>query len=307
MRPKEYLVLFVLAALWGTSFLFIKVAVEDLSPLTLVFLRLAIGAAGLLLCTLGQASVMKGWHRHIKAYTIVTLFNAVFPYLALSWGEQYITSGMTAILNATTPLILIIISCWWPGGERLTWLRIIAVITGFLGVGILVGPSAFSASTSHLALLGALAVISAAASYALAGLLARKLLAGLPLLQQATGQIGMGALVLAPLASVGLVLQPITHVPSVWVISSVLALSLGGTTIAYLCYFWLLERVGATRTLIVTYLLPCMAVVYGAVWLHEVISINALGGLVLVLLGIFLAGQKSDSATLGWKLFSWRK
>src|SRR5436305_2833729 len=307
MRPKEYLVLFALAALWGASFLFIKVAVEDLSPLTLVFMRMAIGAAGLVICALGQSSVMKGWHKHVKAYTIVTLFNAVIPYLAISWGEQFITSGMAAILNATTPLMLVIISLWWPGGERLTWLRFIAVIVGFLGVGILVGPSAFSSHASDLNMLGALAVISGATSYAFAGLLARRLLAGLPLMQQATGQTGMGALLLAPMAGVGLVIQPITHIPSAWVIGSVLALSLGGTTIAYLCYFWLLEHVGATRTLIVTYLLPCMALIYGAVLLHESVSINALGGLVLVLFGIFLAGQKSDAMMPRWRLLSWRK
>jgi len=304
MRPKEYLVLFTLAALWGASFLFIKVAIDDLSPLTLVFIRMVIGAAGLLLFVLCQSSVMKGWHKHIKAFTVVTIFNAIIPYLAISWGEQYITSGMAAILNATTPLVLVIISMWWPGGERLTWLRLIAVILGFLGVGMLVGPSVFSFHASDLTLIGALAVIIGAASYAFAGLLARKLLAGLPLMQQATGQIGMGALLLAPVAGVGLVIQPLTHVPSVWVIASVLALSLGGTTIAYLCYFWLLEHVGATRTLIVTYLLPCMALIYGAILLHEPISINGLGGLALVLVGIFLAGQKSDTKLPLWKPLS---
>src|SRR6266851_6719893 len=106
--------------------------------------------------------------------------------------------------------------------------------------------------------------------------------------------MGMGALILAPIAGIALAVQPPTHAPSFWAIASVLTLALGGTSLAYICYYWLIQRVGPTRTLIVTYLLPCMALVYGALLLHEVVSINAIGGLVLVLLGIFFAGKKTE-------------
>jgi len=293
MRTKEYLVLFLLAALWGASFLFIKVAIVDMSPLTLVFVRLALGAAGLLLFVPFNPKIMQGWHTRLGAFTIVTIFNAIIPYLTISWGEEHVSSGMAAILNATTPLVLIIASNWWPSGERLTRARLGAVLLGFLGVGILVGPAAFTTGASPLALLGMFSCFIGAASYALGSLFARRLLSGLPLMQQAIGQIGMGAVLLAPIAGIALIVEPQTRIPSGWAIAAALALALGGTTLAYICYFWLIERVGPTSTLIVTYLLPCFALVYGALLLHEPLSINALGGLTLILLGIFFAGRKS--------------
>src|SRR5215813_9886676 len=144
MNLKEYLVLFALAALWGASFLFIKVAVQDMSPLTLVAIRLVLGASGLLLVVPFKPAIIKGWRTHLWAFTVVAIFNAVIPYLAISWGEQHIASGMAAILNATTPLAVVIVSNWWPGGERLTWARVGGVLIGFMGVGILIGPTAFT-------------------------------------------------------------------------------------------------------------------------------------------------------------------
>lgn len=292
MRAKEYLVLFALAALWGASFLFIKVAVADMSPLTLVTVRLVFGALGLLLLVPFRPAIMNGWHTRLWAFAVVTVFNAIIPYLAISWGEEHITSGMAAILNATTPLVIVIISQWWPGGERLTWTRIGGVLIGFLGVGILIGPTAIATSGSTLYVLGVLAALIGAVSYAFGGLFAHQLLSGLPPLQPAIGQIGIGALMLTPIAGIVLAVQPPAHLPSIWAIASALALALGGTTIAYICYYWLIDHVGPTRTLIVTYLLPCMALVYGALLLHESIGINSIGGLALVLAGIFLTGTE---------------
>lgn len=296
MRAKEYLVLFVLAALWGASFLFIKVAVAEMSPLTLVFVRLALGALGLLLFVPFKPEIMQDWHTRLGAFFIVAVFNAIIPYLAISWGEQHVPSGMAAILNATTPLVLVLISNWWPGGERLTWLRFGAIVIGLVGVAILVGPAAFNTGTSSLYVLGALSCLIGAASYGLGSLMTRTYLVGLPLMQQAIGQIGMGVVILIPIEGIALAIQPQTHIPSFWAIASALALALGGTTLAYIAYFWLLERVGPTRTLIVTYLLPCTALVYGALLLHEAVGPNSLLGLALVLVGIFLTGKKSSQA-----------
>jgi len=298
MRPKEYLVLFGLAALWGASFLFIKVAVSDMPPVLLVTIRLVFGALGLLLVVPFRPKVMQGWRRHLGAFALVALFNAIIPYLAISWGELHVTSGMAAILNATTPLVLVIVSIWWPGGERLTWLRLAAVLVGFVGVGVLVGPAALSAGGSNLFLLGILACLLGAASYAFGSLFAHKLLVGLPPIQQAIGQIGCGAVLLLPIAGADLALQPLTHIPSALALGAALALALGGTSLAYLCYFWLIDTVGPTRTLIVTYLLPCMALVYGVLLLHEQVGLNALAGLALVLMGVFLAGRRSPAKSV---------
>lgn len=293
MKPREYFMLFALAALWGASFLFIKVAVAEMSPLTLVGARLLFGAMGLLIIVPFRRGIMQGWNMRLKGFLFVAIFNAVIPYLTISWGEEYISSGMAAILNATTPLVIVLVSQWWPGGERLTWMRVIGVLVGFLGVGILVGPTVFSTGESTLYLLGALAALTGATSYAFGALLAHKMLAGAPELQPAIGQTAMGAVILAPIAGIVLAVQPPTHGPSFWAIVSVLTLALGGTSLAYLIYYWLISRVGPTRTLIVTYLLPCMALVYGAFLLHEPVGLNAIGGLILVLTGVFVTGRKA--------------
>ena len=296
MRSKEYLVLFLLAALWGASFLFIKEAILGMSPLTLVAVRLLVGALGLLVIVPFKPAVMAGWRGRLWGFFIVAIFNAIIPYLAISWGEEQISSGMAAILNATTPLVIVIVSNWWPGGERLTWGRAGAVLLGFVGVMVLVGPAAMSHSGSSLYVWGVGAALLGAASYGFGSLFAYRLLSGLPSIQPAIGQTAMGSVLLVPVAGFALVTQSPTQAPSMLAISAALALALGGTTIAYLCYYWLLERVGPANTLIVTYLLPCMALIYGALWLNESLSWNSVGGLALVLLGVFFAGRKTTTS-----------
>ncbi len=294
MKPKEYLMLFALAALWGASFLFIKVAVAEMSPLTLVGARLLLGALGLLVIVPFRPVIMHGWNTRLWSFFIVAIFNAVIPYLTISWGEEYISSGMAAILNATTPLVIALASQWWPGGERLTRTRVTGVIIGFVGVGVLVGPTALGTSVSLFYLLGVFAALAGAISYAFGALLAHRLLADAPALQPAIGQTGMGAVIIAPIAGLALVAQPPTHMLSPWAIGSVLVLALGGTSLAYLLYYRLIASIGPTRTLVVTYLLPCIALVYGALLLHESLGLNALAGLALVLTGIFVTGKKTE-------------
>jgi drug/metabolite transporter (DMT)-like permease len=296
MRVREYLVLFALAAFWGASFLFIRVAVAELSPLSLVGARFIVGALGFLLVVPFRLSSLKGWRRHLWGFFVVAVFNAIIPYLAISWGEQYVPSGLTAILVATIPLATVVISHWWPGGEHITWGRLAGVALGLLGVGIVVGPTTLLSGRSVLYLLGAGSVLLGAVSYAFGGLFAYRMLSGLPSILPALGQTAMGACVIGPIVGVGLALHPPTQFLSIATILSVLGLALGGTTFAYICFYWLINHVGPTRTVIVTYLLPCMALVYGALLLHETVSISALGGLVFVLSGIFLVGRSSTQS-----------
>jgi drug/metabolite transporter (DMT)-like permease len=296
MRVREYLVLFALAAFWGASFLFIRVAVAELSPLTLVGARFIVGTLGFLLVVPFQPARMKGWRRHLWGFFVVAVFNAIIPYLTISWGEQYVPSGMAAILVATIPLATVVISHWWPGGEHITWGRSAGVALGLLGVGIVVGPTTLFTDGSVLYLLGAGSILLGAVSYAFGGLFAYRMLSGLPSVLPALGQTAMGACVLGPIVGVALALHPPTQLPSIATVVSVLALALGGTTLAYICFYWLINHVGPTRTVIVTYLLPCMALVYGALLLHETVSISALGGLVFVLSGVFLVGRSSTQS-----------
>jgi drug/metabolite transporter (DMT)-like permease len=283
-RVREYAALFGLALIWGASFLFIKIAVEEVSPGTLVVGRVASSLLTLFLIAAIHRGQLKGWRRFTWYSLLVGGVNITAPYLLIGWGEVSIASGTASILNATTPLFTVLLAHWWRGSahEGLTWRRLSGVLLGFVGVATLVGPGAFSLwQDKPLALAGEGAVLLAAALYAVGTLLSRKYAEAGPLVGPIGSQAGAFLLVLP----VALLWNPPTRVPSVGAVGAILELGVLGLAIAYLLYFWLIRHVGPTRTSLVTYLLPCTALIWGAVLLHEQISWNALVGLALVLLG----------------------
>lgn len=274
--------------------MFIKVILRDMGPLTLVAGRMTLGAAGLVVIyALARRPAAPGarpvpWRALLGPFVIAAFLNAVIPYICISWGETYISSGDAAILNATTPLFTTLIAYGLgsrAGADRLPPLRALGVLVGFVGVAILVTGShqTGAAVDPLLGWLGHGAVLIAAATYAVAGLYARRAFAGLPTLVPALGQNVVAALILLPPT---LALAPLTHVPPPEVIAALLALGLGGTALAYVLYFHLLSTVGTTRTLLVTYLLPVTALIYGALLLGEDVGTQAILGLALVLAGI---------------------
>ncbi len=282
MRPRELAVLGLLALIWGASFLFIRVAVLAISPFTLVLCRLGLAALVLLPVALARPRLVRGWGRYVPGFIIVGLLNAALPYTLFGFGETRVPSGQASILNATTPLFAVMLTALLPGfvHERLTVARGVGALVSFAGVLALVGPSAFAGRGELLAYL---ACFLAAAIYAVAGIAGRLTLKGAPLLAQALGVNIAGFLWIAPVAvATGLP----TQVPALPVIAAVATLAILGTAVAYLLYYWLLTHVGVTRTVIVTYLLPCTALVWGALLLHEALTLNVIAGLVLVLLGI---------------------
>jgi drug/metabolite transporter (DMT)-like permease len=305
MKAREFGILLLLAAIWGASFMFIKVILRDMGPLTLVALRMTLGAGGLVvlyaLARRQRAGVERPvpWRALLGPFVLAAILNAVIPYILISWGETAITSGDAAILNATTPLFTTLIGYGLgsrAGADRLPPVRALGVLVGFVGVAVLVtGSRQADSADPTLGWLGHGAVLLAAASYAVAGLYARRAFAGLPTLVPAVGQNVAAALILIPPT---LVVAPLTHVPSPEVILALLALGLGGTALAYVLYFHLLATVGATRTLLVTYLLPVTALIYGALLLGEDVGAQAVLGLALVLAGIAI--------TTGGIGFAWR-
>jgi drug/metabolite transporter (DMT)-like permease len=305
MKAREFGILLLLAAIWGASFMFIKVILRDMGPLTLVALRMTLGAGGLVvLYALARGQRARAarpvpWRALLGPFALAAILNAVIPYILISWGETAITSGDAAILNATTPLFTTMIGYGLgsrAGADRLPPVRALGVLVGFVGVAVLVTGSRQAGSADPtLGWLGHGAVLVAAASYAVAGLYARRAFAGLPTLVPAVGQNVAAALILIPPT---LVVAPLTHVPPPEVLLSLLALGLGGTALAYVLYFHLLATVGATRTLLVTYLLPVTALIYGALLLGEDVGVQAVLGLALVLAGIAI--------TTGGVGFAWR-
>ncbi len=282
MRPREFAVLLALALIWGASFLFIRVAVLEISPFALVFFRLGLAALVLLPVALARSRWVRGWQRYIPGYLAVGLVNAAIPYSLFGFGETHVPSGQAAIINATTPLYAVVLTAMLPGivHERLTVTRAVGALVSFGGVLALVGPAALQ---GHSELINYLEIIGAAFAYAVGGVLARVMLKGAPLLAQALGINLAGFLFIAPLAVItGLP----RHLPSPQAVASIATLSIMGTAVAFLLFYWLFQQVGVTRTVIVTFLLPCTALVWGAVLLHEALTLNIIAGLVLVLLGI---------------------
>lgn len=284
MRAREYSMLFALALIWGISFYFIKIAVLEVSPATTVALRLGFSVATLAVIIMSRPELVRGLRRYWKLGLLVGVINNLIPFVLISWGETRIASGVASILNATTPLFTVLLANWWHSSARepLTARRGTGVVLGFVGVGVLVGPAALRLSGGGIGYtLGVLAVLVAAASYAVGAILSRRFNGAAILVAPFSCQVSALILVL-PIAFVW---DPPTHMPSLAALGAVAELGILGTAVAYLIYFWLIRHVGATRTSLVTYLLPCTALIWGALLLGERISWNALAGLMLVLLG----------------------
>ncbi len=285
MKLKYLGVLLLLGALWGASFLFIKIGVAEMPPDTLVALRLMIGALILLvaLYVSGQRLPL-GWSVW-RDFAFIGFIGLIMPFTLITWGEQSIPSGMAAILNGITPLFSALIAYLWMRSEHLSGLKLLGVMLGFVGVIVAVGITQFSLHSASTQ--AQLAVLLAAACYGLSGVYSRKAFKGMPALVPATGQLVAGALMLTPVA---LLRSGIPNpLPSFGALAAVLALGVFGTAVAYIMLYWLIERIGATRTSMVTYLVAPFGLMYGAVFLNELISPNTLFGLGLVVVGILLA------------------
>lgn len=279
MSPRAFGVLFLLAAIWGGSYLFIKIGVADIPPLIFVALRLVLAAAfSHLLLRLRGRKMGRAW----PAYFVMGVFNGALPYTLITWGELYIPSGLAAILTAAVPIFTVLLAHLAVSDEQLTPSRLAGVLIGFVGVGILIGPDALQGLRASV--LGQLAVVGAALSYALAIIYGRRALRGESAFASTVGQLTAGAVIMVPVA---LLLGNPAGTELTWpAVLSLLTLALLGTSVAYLLYYWLLRHVGATQTALVTYLMPFMGVLWGALVLNERLGWNALLALLLILLGV---------------------
>lgn len=277
----------LLALIWGSSFLFIKVAVVEVSPLFLVQGRLLLALLFLYAVLRVRGLPLPRGRRIWAILAVIALFNNAVPFTLISWGEQYIDSGLAAIFNGTMPLFTVIIAHFLTHDDRLNLSKVLGVLIGFGGVAVLIG--ADLRGLAHANVLGELAVMGAACSYGLATTLVRQHLHDVRPEPAATGQLLMGTLWLA--AIILITGQPLPAVPSAQAIGSIAALGVMGTGIAYLIYYWLIKRIRATQMSLVTYLIPITALMWGALLLGERPDLRTFVGMGLILCGVMLSGR----------------
>jgi drug/metabolite transporter (DMT)-like permease len=283
MTPLDLALLLGLATLWGGSYFFIRVAVPAFGPAALVALRVVIG--GLLLWFVAHATRRRiDLRPHLRRLAILGLLNAALPYVLISAAELHLTASFAAILGATVPLFAAALGARLLG-ERLSTARIGGLVMGVVGVAVMVGwgPMTLDATT----LLSVLAMLAASASYASAGIYTKLQLRGVPTFTLALGQ-QLGAFVW--LAVPGALFPP-RNVPSSSALGALFALGALSTAVAYLLYFRLLERVGPTKTTTVTYLIPIVGMLGGALVLREPLTAGMLAGLGLVLGSVLLVNE----------------
>lgn len=284
MSARDWLLLGLLSLIWGGSFFFAKVAVEDIGPLTVVLGRVSIAAVILNLLVVSRGLTMPrtlaGW----TPFIVMGVLNSIIPYSLIFWGEIHIASGLAAILNATTPLFTMLVAHVATADERLTPARVGGVLIGLLGVITIMGGDLLEITSSNG--LAQVAVLAASLSYGISGVYGRRL-KGTPPMISAGAQMTAATVMLAPIAL--LVERPwATATPHADSIASVLALAILSTAIAYLIFFRILASAGASNVSLVTLLVPVSSLTLGALFLGEPFVLAQLGGMLLIAAGLLL-------------------
>jgi drug/metabolite transporter (DMT)-like permease len=295
MRPSsrlDWLLFGVLGFFWGSSYLFIRIGVDaGLQPFTLVTLRLAIGF--LLLATVAIAARQR-LPREAGTYlrlVVLAVLGVAVPFSLISWAEQSVASSLAAVINGAVPLGVIVIAAAVLPDEPFTARRVIGLVVGFVGVAVLVGfDPGVLAGTS---LLPVVALLGSTTSYAASGVYARRFLQGLSPMITAVFEIGFALIIAAILA---IVLDGGIRLPTrTDAIFAVIWLGLLGSGLAFLIFFRLLGRWGATRTSMVAYVMPVVGLVLGAVVLHEPVDARLVFGTALVISGIAIVNLRFGS------------
>jgi drug/metabolite transporter (DMT)-like permease len=273
----------LLAALWGASYLFIKIALGDLSVGWIVCARTGLGAA-VLLSIAARRRALPALRGHLPALVVLALVQVVGPFLLITLGEEHIASSLAGILVSSAPIFTAILAVWVDQQERSHGWALVGILVGIVGVALLFG---VDLSGSSAALLGGLMVLVASFGYAVGALWLKHRLRGLPPVATAGSTMAISALVTLPLA---LATMP-AHLPGLGTMAALLVLGMGGTGIAFLLYYTLIADVGPARASIVAYIAPGFAVVYGVALRGERFGPGTALGLLLILAGSWLGAE----------------
>jgi drug/metabolite transporter (DMT)-like permease len=283
MDRRAWTLLIVLGAIWGASYLFIKIGIRDMSPWMVAWARIALAALVLV-----PLAARAGALRIARAPGLPWLFllgaiQVAGPFVLIAAAEQEISSGLAGILVAAAPLFTALLAIRLDHDERSHGLRLIGILLGLAGVAVLLGVDV-GGSTAEL--FGALAVLGAALGYAIGGFMVKARLASVPPIGIAAWVMITSTALLLPVA----ILTAPAGVPGAGPVAAVSALGVVGTGVAFAIFYDLMSQVGPARTFLVTYLAPGFAVVYGALLLDEQVTLATLAGLALILAGSWLGG-----------------
>ncbi|GMA62795.1 DMT family transporter [Alicyclobacillus fastidiosus] len=283
MKLKDVIMLLLLAALWGGSFLFMRIGAPVLGPLVLIELRVLLAGITLVIFALASRHRIHIVHKWWQ-YLILGASNAALPFTLISFAELRLDAGSAAILNATTPMFTALVAWLWVK-DPFTVKKLSGVILGVIGVGILVGWGG-SGHGLHLWLPASFSLI-AAIFYGIAGVFSSRHFKGEKPMDMAIGQQLGASLILLPFS-----LAALPHeLPSRVVMFSVVGLAVLCTAVAYLFYFALIQSVGPVKTLTVTFLVPVFGVLWGGLFLDEQITVRLIIGLLIILSSVALVAN----------------
>lgn len=284
MGLVEWSMLIVLSMLWGGSYFFVEIALIEWPPLLIVAVRVSVAALVIWAIVLAAGLPIPRSRSAWTAFVLMGLLNNVFPFLLIVWGQKEITSSLAAILTASAPIFTVIVAGLLLRDERMTASKLSGAVLGLVGVVILIGPSSLSGLDASL--LAQLAILTAALSYALAGVYARRF----PAMNINPIVAAAGQLLISSLITIVLVLafetpaQLLTSSARVWV--AVGAMAIVSTALAYILYFRLIARAGATNAMLVTLLMPVTAILLGSLFLGERLHTLHIVGMAVIGLGL---------------------
>jgi drug/metabolite transporter (DMT)-like permease len=283
MDRRSWTLLLILGAIWGASYLFIEIGIRDLSPGMVAFLRVALAAITLLVLA-ARVGALRGFRERAGTLVAIGALQVAGPFVLIAAGQQEITSSLAGILVTSAPLFTALLAIWVDQEERSQGARLGGVLLGVVGVAVLLGVDLGGSGDQ---LLGGLAVVLAGLGYAVGGLMVKHRLADRPPIGVAAWIVTAAAVLLVPAAAIGFP----SSAPGLGPVAAVVALGVVGTGIAFAIFYELIATVGPARASIVTYLAPGFAVVYGATLLDEPIGVVTVLGLVLILIGSWLAAE----------------
>ena len=282
--PKDWLLIILLSAIWGGSFLFGRILMIEWPPFTVVFLRVFLAALALWVFLMMTSRKFPKDLGLIKAILIMGILNNVIPFSLILIGQREIGSGLASVVNAMTPIWTLIIANFFTTDEKFSANKIAGIIFGFLGVAVLIGTDLIQGLTASAWAQGA--VLGATISYGFAGVWGKRF-KGYDPITISTGQLTASSIVMLPL--IFLLEDPFSlSMPDTEMIISMLGLSILCTAYAYVLFFKILNNAGATNVSLVTFLVPISAIILGILWLGETLTTSNIAGMILIIIGLAL-------------------